>query len=60
LVGPDPRRLCTNAGRELLAWAHARAVEWHEPVEVLASELLHSNPKISGMVREGSGRGELP
>jgi len=44
-ITPDPRRLCTNAGRELLAWAHARAVEWHEPVEVLASELLHSNSK---------------
>jgi uncharacterized protein len=36
-ITPDPRRLCTRAGRELLAWAHARAVEWHEPVEVLAS-----------------------
>lgn len=36
-ITPDPRRLCTDAGRKLLRWANVRAVEWHEPVEVLAS-----------------------
>jgi uncharacterized protein len=36
-VTPDPQRLGTEAGRSLLRWAHVRAVEWHEPVEVLAS-----------------------
>jgi uncharacterized protein len=36
-ITPDPRRLGTKAGRNLLGWAHVRAVEWYEPVEVLAS-----------------------
>ena len=36
-VTPDRRRLGTQAGRSLLAWAHARAVGWHQPTEVLAS-----------------------
>jgi hypothetical protein len=36
-ITPDPRRLGTKAGRNLLAWAHVRAVEWHEPTAVLAS-----------------------
>lgn len=36
-ITPDPRRLGTQAARDLLGWAHVRAVEWHEPAEVLAS-----------------------
>jgi uncharacterized protein len=36
-ITPDPRRLGTKAGRNLLAWAHVRAVEWYEPTAVLAS-----------------------
>jgi uncharacterized protein len=34
---PDPRRLGTKAAHSLLTWAHVRAVEGHEPREVLAS-----------------------
>jgi uncharacterized protein len=36
-ITPDPLRLGTKGGRNLLGWAHVRAVEWHVPVEVLAS-----------------------
>ena len=36
-ITPEPLRLCTEVGRNLLKWAHVRAVEWHVPVEVLAS-----------------------
>lgn len=36
-ITPDPRRLGTEAGRDILAWAHVRAVESYEPTEVLAS-----------------------
>ncbi|MFM7251368.1 MAG: hypothetical protein ACKO5R_15855 [Planctomycetaceae bacterium] len=36
-ITPDPRRLGTKAGRDLLAWAHRRAVERHEPTSVLGS-----------------------
>lgn len=36
-ITPDPRRLGTKAGRNFLAWAHARAVECYEPTDVLAS-----------------------
>lgn len=36
-ITPDPRRLGTQASRNLLAWAHVRAVEWYEPTAVLAS-----------------------
>jgi uncharacterized protein len=36
-ITPDPRRLGTKAGRSLLAWAHARAVEEYEPAAVLAA-----------------------
>jgi uncharacterized protein len=36
-ITPDPRRLCTDAARELLRWADARAVRGHEPSAVLAS-----------------------
>lgn len=37
-VGVTPRasRLCTDAGRALLPWAHARAVQGHEPELVRA------------------------
>ncbi len=34
---PDPRRLGTKAARQLLGWAHVRAIEWHEPLALLAS-----------------------
>ncbi len=34
-ITPNPHRLCTDASRSLLAWAHARATAGHEPVEVL-------------------------
>src|SRR4051812_42601052 len=36
-ITPDPRLLCTKAGRNLRGWAHVRAIEWHEPTAVLAS-----------------------
>ncbi len=36
-ITPDPRRLCTNAARELLAWSNERAVRGQEPTDVLAS-----------------------
>ena len=36
-ITPDRRRLGTRAGRGLLAWAHPRAVGWHEPTAVLES-----------------------
>jgi uncharacterized protein len=36
-ITPRPSRLGTKAGRSLLAWAHARAVGWHEPTAVLES-----------------------
>jgi uncharacterized protein len=36
-ITPDPRRLGTKAGRNLLGWAHVRAIESHKPREVLAS-----------------------
>ena len=32
---PRPHRLCTDAARDLLDWAHDRAVAGHEPEEVL-------------------------
>ena len=36
-ITPRPHRLCTDAARELLAWAHERATGGHEPDDVLAS-----------------------
>jgi hypothetical protein len=36
-ITPDPRRLGTDAARNLLAWAHERAIEEHEPGQVLTS-----------------------
>lgn len=36
-ITPDPRRLGSDAARELLSWAHARAVAGYVPQEVLAS-----------------------
>src|SRR5262249_48780677 len=52
-ITPDPRRLCTRAGRELLAWAHTLAVEGREPVEVLASWGVQQDaaPESSGRRR---------
>ena len=34
-IAPDPQRLCTDAARKLLKWAHTRAVSGHEPPAVL-------------------------
>ncbi len=36
-ITPKPHRLCTDAAREALVWAHARATAAHVPVDVLAS-----------------------
>ena len=36
-IVPAPHRLCTDRARELLPWAHTRAVAAHVPTEVLAS-----------------------
>jgi len=43
-VGIFPRAslLCTNAARDLLEWAHDRAVACHKPVEVLAKWGMHA------------------
>jgi uncharacterized protein len=30
-ITPDPNRLCTEAARALMAWAHERAVQRYEP-----------------------------
>jgi uncharacterized protein len=35
-IRPEPGRLCTDAARGLVEWAHARATEGHHPAEVLA------------------------
>ena len=35
-ITPEPHRLCTDAARGLLPWAHDRAVGGHVPTEVLA------------------------
>lgn len=36
-IVPVPTRLCTDRARELLPWAHGRAIADHAPAEVLAS-----------------------
>jgi uncharacterized protein len=36
-IMPESQRLCTDAARNLLKWANARAVRNREPAEVLAS-----------------------
>jgi uncharacterized protein len=36
-IMPETQRLCTDAARDLLKWANARAVRNHEPAGVLAS-----------------------
>jgi uncharacterized protein len=36
-ITPEPHRLGTKAARKLLAWAHLRAIEAHEPAAVLAA-----------------------
>ena len=36
-IVPVPTRLCTDRARELLPWAHGRAIVDHAPAEVLAS-----------------------
>jgi uncharacterized protein len=32
---PKPHRLCTDSARELIGWAHHRAITGHVPSEVL-------------------------
>lgn len=34
-ITPEPHRLCTDAARDLLPWAHRRAISSHVPEEVL-------------------------
>lgn len=51
-ITPDPRRLGTNAARNLLAWAHVRAVEWYEPRNVLVSWGMGQDAK-PGAVADG-------
>jgi uncharacterized protein len=36
-ITPRPNRLCTDAARDLLDWAHARATSSHVPTAVLQS-----------------------
>jgi len=43
-IRPVPQRLCTDAARQLLGWATARAVSRHEPARVLASWGLRPGP----------------
>lgn len=42
-IVPAPYRLCTDAARALLHWAHRRAVEGYEPLDVLAEWGLASS-----------------
>ncbi len=41
-----PRRLCTDAGRDLLPWAHHRATKGHVPAEVLVGWGLGETDKF--------------
>jgi len=36
-ITPQPHRLCTDAARELIAWADWRATQGHEPEAVLTT-----------------------
>lgn len=36
-IVPKPKRLCTDAARQLLDWAHDRATRYHEPTAVLTA-----------------------
>lgn len=36
-ITPDPQRLCTDVARQLLRWAHSRAIDDFEPLHVLES-----------------------
>jgi uncharacterized protein len=66
-ITPDLHRLCTEAARELLGWADARAVSGHKPSAVLASwgiEARHAEPIAAAdraavrsfeLLRESSG-----
>jgi uncharacterized protein len=53
-ITPDRRRLGTKAGRGLLPWAHARAVERHEPTAVLASWGWKSNAEPGAAAAGGA------
>lgn len=46
-IMPHPQRLCTDAARGLLDWAHRRAVAGHEPEEVLAEWLFATKTSLS-------------
>jgi uncharacterized protein len=57
-ITPDPHRLCTDAARELLGWADARAVRGHEPSAVLASwgiEARQAEPDVAADRRPYTG-----
>ena len=45
-ITPDPRRLCTDAGRDLLRWADRRATNGHVPAEVLVGWGLGETYKL--------------
>ncbi len=49
-ITPVPNRLCTDAARELLNWAHARATTDYEPVNVLKAWGLSDQPHSSESV----------
>lgn len=36
-ITPNPHRLCTDVARNLLAWAHTRAIAGYEPIDILES-----------------------
>lgn len=41
-IQPLPKRLCTDAARSLIGWAHHRATTGHQPAMVLAEWLLET------------------
>jgi uncharacterized protein len=55
-ITPDPRRLCTDAGRKLLGWANSRAVSGHEPSAVLASWGMESRQAKAGPAHDRGGK----
>lgn len=61
-IVPQRRLLCTEAARDLLPWAHARAIRDHEPAEVLASWGLRpahlARASLWPPGRKGSSRGK--
>jgi len=45
-ITPEPRRLCTDAARDLLLWADHRATNGHVPAEVLVGWGLGATDKF--------------